>query len=143
MPGRISNLGERSAAGESVADRYVPAVMDGERFKPRGAENLARGAESLSDRVARNVLTARPGIKDARNGSSHLAPARSRSDFHAAKSSSIPASHQSGTTRGPGMIRVAPAYGAISLMRSERIAAKPSTPIALSKMVPGSGTAVP
>jgi hypothetical protein len=48
----VSDFGQRPAARKGVADKSVPAVMDGQRFEPSGTENPARGAKPLAKRVA-------------------------------------------------------------------------------------------
>jgi hypothetical protein len=50
---RASNLRERLAASQRVADKRVAAVMDGQCFQAGGAERLARRAEPLARRAAR------------------------------------------------------------------------------------------
>jgi hypothetical protein len=56
MPCRIPNLGQRSAAGQRMTDKRVPAVVDGHRFKPGSTGNFARGPKSLAEIVARERL---------------------------------------------------------------------------------------
>jgi hypothetical protein len=48
----VSDFGQRPAVGKGVADKSVPAVMDGQRFEPSGTENAARGPESLAKCLA-------------------------------------------------------------------------------------------
>jgi len=48
VPGGIADLWQCAAAGQSMADERVPAVMNGELLKPGLAKNFAGGAESLA-----------------------------------------------------------------------------------------------
>ena len=96
----VADLGQRSSAGQGMADEVCRPwwiVSVSSRAAPRTLHAVRNRLRSV---WRENVLTTRPGINDARNGSSYSAPARSRSAFHAARSSSVPASHQSGTIRG-------------------------------------------
>jgi hypothetical protein len=52
VPCGIANLGQRASARQVVADKRVPAVVDGESSQPLRAEYAARGPEPLPQRVA-------------------------------------------------------------------------------------------
>lgn len=51
VAGRISDLGQRSAAGQCMANERVQAVTDRQRLDASGAENAARRAKAFSTRA--------------------------------------------------------------------------------------------
>jgi hypothetical protein len=56
VPWGVANFSQRSSAGQGVAGKRVSAGMNRQRLEPRGAVHLARAADPLSQRVARERL---------------------------------------------------------------------------------------
>jgi hypothetical protein len=63
-----ANLGQRSSAGKGVADKSVPAVVNGKRAQPTEAQNLARRQEAPADGSALERLAAKVGLYRTNEG---------------------------------------------------------------------------